>query len=167
MEEIKKACSFTGHRTLKEEQIGKLPALLGRAINYAYENGCRDFLSGGALGFDTVAAREVLRFRMFHRDVRLILVLPCINQDEKWSNSQRNAYHHLLGSADEIIYVADEYEPGCHKKRNEILAERGDVIISYVSRYNSGAAQTVRMAEKLGKTVYNLYPTLDRELTEK
>jgi len=31
-----------------------------------------------------------------------------------------------------------------------------DMVISYVSRSNSGAAQTVRMAHALGKEVYNL-----------
>ena len=137
--------------------------ILTRAINYAYSEGCRDFLSGGAVGFDTFAAREVIRFRISHPDVRLIMVLPCILQDELWSESQKNAYYHILKCADEVIYVNDEYTPDCMKKRNLVLAERCDIMVSYVSYAKSGAAQTESMARRLNKRVYNLYPTLEKE----
>ena len=69
-------CAFTGHRNIKEAHKKALPDLLSRAIFYAYEKGCRRFVTGGALGFDTYAAREVLRFRISHPDVSLVLFLP-------------------------------------------------------------------------------------------
>jgi predicted Rossmann fold nucleotide-binding protein DprA/Smf involved in DNA uptake len=43
------------------------------------------------------------------------------------------------------------------KKRNEYLAEVADVVIAYSGRERSGSAQTIRMAEKLGKRVFNLF----------
>ena len=159
-----KICSFTGHRSVKATHKNKITPLIARAIEYAYKEGCRDFLSGGAVGFDTLAAREVLRFRLSHSDVRLILVLPCINQDERWGDGDRNNYEYLLNVADEVIYVADEYTDTCMRERNFKLASMADILIAYVSRYNSGAAQTVRMAEKMGKQIYNLYPTLEKEI---
>jgi uncharacterized phage-like protein YoqJ len=137
--------------------------LLGRAIEYAYSEGCRDFICGGAIGFDTLAAREMIRFRMTHTDARLILALPCIEQDLKWSDSQRNAYNFTLSSADEVIYISDSYTKTCMAERNRYLAEKCDMLIAYVGRTTSGAAQTVRMAEKLNKRIYNLYPTLHKE----
>jgi hypothetical protein len=36
------------------------------------------------------------------------------------------------------------------------LAECADILIAYVNRWQSGAAQTVRMAQRLGKEVVNL-----------
>ena len=87
-----KSCSFTGHRQIKKEHIKSLPELVLRAINYAYNNGCRRFIAGGALGFDTVAAREVIRFRMSHPEVSLVLFLPCIAQDSKWKPQQKRLY---------------------------------------------------------------------------
>jgi uncharacterized phage-like protein YoqJ len=91
------------------------------------------------------------------------MVLPCIAQDEKWTPSQRDAYEYILSSADETVYVSEEYTPSCMRERNSVLASRADILISYLSRSASGAGQTVRMAEKLNKRVYNLYPTLDKE----
>ena len=155
------ACSFTGHRQIKKEHISEISGLIDKGIEYAYSNGCRTFYSGGAIGFDTLAARAVIRFRITHPDVRLVLCLPCINQDEMWSESQRDDYGYLIRSADEVIYVSDGYTPNCMRERNEMLAERADFVISYVGRARSGSAQTAKMAQRLGKTVYNLYPTLD------
>lgn len=156
-----RACSFTGHRRIKPEHKRALLELLARAVNYAYENGCREFFTGGAIGFDTEAARAVIRFRIAHPDVRLILLLPCQNQDDGWSDSQRDSYGYILRAADEIRYTSDYYHDGCMKIRNQALVDSCDILIAYLSDSRSGAGQTVRMAEKRGKTVYNLYPTVN------
>lgn len=137
--------------------------LLTRAINFAYSEGCREFFAGGAVGFDTYAAREVVKFRMSHPDIKLILLLPCIEQDKGWSDKQRDNYSYVLSLADEVVYVRDEYTSTCMKERNARLAKECDILIAYLCKSASGAGQTVRLAEHLGKRVYNLYPTLDKE----
>lgn len=157
-----KTCAFTGHRKIEERHKGKIEDLLLRAISFAYTQGCRTFVTGGALGFDTLAARELIRFRLSHPDVKLVIILPCRNQSDSWSPSQISLYEYTLVNADEIEYVADEYTDGCMKERNQRLADLSDIMIAYVQRPYSGAAQTVRMAAKKGKTVYNLYPTLEQ-----
>lgn len=156
-------CSFTGHRALPEAKRAELYDLVMRAVSYAYDEGCRDFCVGGAVGFDTLAAKAVVRFRMDHPDARLLLLLPCMNQDEKWGEAERAVYAYLLSVADEVEYVSKEYTSTCMKKRNEALANRADILIAYVGHDRSGASQTCRMARSLGKRIYNLYPTLFRE----
>ena len=158
-----KRCSFSGHRTVEEKHKKKLPELLLRAIEYAYSRGCRTFYAGGAIGFDTYAAREVLLFRIVHPDVRLVMLLPCKNQDLKWSAKQRDAYNYIIASADEVVYVSDDYSRDCMRKRNTELVRRSDILIAYLAHKNSGSSQTVSMAERAGIEVYNLYPALDRE----
>lgn len=152
-----RCCSFTGHRIIDPARYKALENLLDRAIEYSYDEGCRTFLCGGALGFDTMAAKVLISKRMKYSDVRLVMVLPCKNQAEKWSERDRELYEYTLSVADETVYISDEYTPSCMKERNLYLAERCDMLIAYVGRSNSGAAQTVRFAEKLGKAVYNLY----------
>lgn len=155
-----KTCSFTGHRRIEAEHAKKLSDLLSRAVNYAYENGCRRFIAGGAIGFDTLAAREVIKFRISHPDVLLVLALPCLNQDEHWSQAQKDSYSYTLASADEVIYLSEEYTDTCMKERNRYLAEEADILIAYASRAASGAGQTVRMAKQRGIEVYNLFAAL-------
>jgi uncharacterized phage-like protein YoqJ len=157
-----KGCSFTGHRQINMAHKDRIGDMLTRAINYAYNEGCRDFLTGGALGFDTLAAREVIRFRQTHQDVRLILCLPCIDQANNWSDHSRSAYEHILTSSDEVIYVSEEYTDGCMRERNRLLAEKCDILIAYCARAKSGSGQTIRIAESLGKRVFNIYSALDK-----
>lgn len=151
-------CSFTGHRYIEPERRAALVELLGRAIEYAYAEGCRTFMTGGAIGFDTLAAREVIRFRISHGDVRLVLVLPCLEQDLKWNAEQKNSYNFTLSVADEVIYTSEIYTKKCMAVRNKFLAEHAHMLIAYSGRTNSGSAQTLRMAEHMKKRIYNLYP---------
>ncbi len=160
--EKRKICAFTGHRQIKSAHEHKLSDLLSRAVKYAYERGCLDFYAGGALGFDTCAAKEVIKFRLTHKNVRLVLILPHVGQSDNWTQRQRVLYDYIRQCADEVIYIADEYYDGCLKERNLRLVENADILIAYSGRTNSGAAQTVRMAQKLGIDVYNLYPTLEQ-----
>ena len=153
-------CAFTGHRRIEAGHTERLTALLSRAISYAYSEGCRTFITGGALGFDTMAAKEIIRFRLSHPDVIFKTVLPCKNQSDSWSDAQISIYEYTLSNADEVEYVADEYDDDCMRRRNQRLADSCDILIAYVSRPYSGSAQTVRMATKAGKRVYNLYPHL-------
>ena len=151
------ACSFTGHRKISKDVIPRLEGLVMRAVEYAYGLGCRSFYCGGALGFDTMAAKAVILFRMHHSDVRLIIVAPCKDQSASWSECERDMYDYVMASADEVEIVCDEYTPDCMRKRNERLAQLCDIMIAYVGKERSGSGQTVRIAERLGKTVYNLF----------
>jgi uncharacterized phage-like protein YoqJ len=156
-------CSFTGHRRIKPQHLRKMPELISRAVAYAYSEGCRNFYSGGAVGFDTLAAREVIRFRISHPDVRLIMLLPCETQSERWSGLQKSSYEYILSASDEVIYISGEYTDTCIRERNMMLASKADILISYISRNESGSAQTARMAQRQNKRIYNLYPTLEKE----
>lgn len=154
-------CSFTGHRAIKPEHFKTVEDRLRRAVEYAYSRGCRVFYCGGALGFDTIAAREVIRFRVLHNDAVLRLVLPCPAQDEMWSAKQRDAYSYILKNAECVEYASDEYDASCMRKRNARLAQLGDIIIAYLYKDVSGSAQTVRIAKRLGKPVYNISPSIE------
>ena len=156
-----KSCSFTGHRNVEKHHLQGIFGLLDRAISYAYNEGCRDFFVGGALGFDTLAAKQVILFRIHHPDVKLHVIIPCKTQADSWSSSQVRTYEYILGMADTVECLSDTYTTECMRARNQRLVDLADVVIAYVSRYNSGAAQTVRMAQRAGKKVYNLYPALN------
>ena len=158
-----KACSFTGHRIIPKDKEAALSELLDRAIDYAYREGCRTFYCGGALGFDTMAAKAIIKKRMLNPDMRLIIVIPCADQEAKWSSSEKDMYNYVISSAYEFIYTSLSYTNDCIKRRNERLAEMCDILIAFCGNARSGSAQTVRIAKALGKTVYNLYPKICSE----
>lgn len=160
------ACAFTGHRKIKAEHGAALSSLLDRAIEYLYGEGCRDFFAGGALGFDTVAAKAVIAFRMLHRDVRLHLVIPCANQSASWSRRDVQMYEYILSAADTVEYIADSYFNGCMLKRNDRLVSSSDIAVAYYDgSQRGGTAYTVRRMKAKGNRVFNLYPELEKKIT--
>ena len=154
---LMKTCAFTGHRDLGDIDFEKLRDPIDRAIAYAYQNGCRIFYNGGALGFDAETAERVLHFRRLHADVQLIMILPCPEQAGHWSAAQRFRYENILRAADEVVYIDDRYSSRCMQKRNAELVRRADMLVAYLAHTRSGAAQTVAAAKRKGIPVYNLY----------
>ena len=150
-------CAFSGHRVIEPEAVGPLSALLRRALAYAYEKGCRTFFCGGAVGFDTYAAKEVILFRVKHPDARLVLMLPCANQAQSFSAHQRAAYDYILSQADEAVILSEAYTRGCMQRRNRALVENADMLVCYVGKDTGGSAQTMRLAKEKGIPIYNLY----------
>ena len=161
------SCSFTGHRVIEPRHVDEIIALLDRAVAYAYSVGVRTFYSGGAIGFDTMAARAVVKFRLMHPDVSLVMLLPCADQDSRWSALQQGGYQYLLSVANEVVYLSDGYYSGCMHARNRELVERADMIVAYCSGRQSGSLHTMKLADKAGKTVYNLYGALEKATLKK
>ena len=101
------SCCFTGHRRIPAQEGLWLRRKLREEISALAEGGVATFLAGGALGFDTMAAQEVLRVRGERfPHLRLVLVLPYVGQESQWSQRDAAVYRALLRQADEVVYTA-------------------------------------------------------------
>ena len=150
---------FTGHRTIENSKkiIEKLMATLKKLIL----NGATDFYAGGALGWDMLCEEAVIALREnLAPHIRLHLVLPCPPEEQiaRWASFDKEVYRKILEAADTIEVLSEHYTKDCMKKRNSRLAERGDICVCYFdeNRRRSGTAQTVRMAERLGREILNM-----------
>ena len=108
-------CCFTGHRNLPANKIEKIINNLDCEIENLITKGITSFISGGALGFDQIAASWIVAKKEMGKNIRLIFALPCRNQDDLWSEQQKQLYKDLLSEADEIIYISEEYNTSCMK----------------------------------------------------
>lgn len=151
---------FTGHRakTFYHEDMSRLAKLLSKLIS----EGAEDFYVGGAFGWDCIFETYILiRRKTSSPNIKLHLVLPCPpeEQTKNWIEEDKEKYQDVLDKADSVEIVSPHYDKSCMKKRNERLAELGDVCVCYYNkkRARSGTGQTVRMAEKMGKKIINIY----------
>ena len=156
MNDKKSCCCFTGHRIIKAEHASSLPEKLNSILRKLYDGGVRDFISGGALGFDTLAAEAVLALRRELSDIRLILALPCRKQAKGWHKKHIEKYNSILSEADEIIYVSEEYTPDCMHKRNRFMIDNCSHCIFYLENMRSGTAYTIRYALKSDIELHNI-----------
>lgn len=162
LEELKvKACCFTGHR--------EIPSLVRHALKKRTEDTVRSlaqkgivyFIVGGALGFDTLAAKVVLRLKETELPhLRLLLAIPCEGQDKSWSEADRRIYAEIKSRADAVTVLSDSYYRGCMQVRNHYMVDHASVCVCYLTKESGGTVGTVRYAEKKGLTVINLAETL-------
>ena len=117
-------CCFTGHRKVYQNEMIEVVYRLGDEIEGLIDIGVNNFISGGALGFDTIAALSVILLRAQGNRIRLIMALPCMEQDKLWSEEDREIYALILKLADEVRYIyAGEYKKGCMRDRNKYMVD--------------------------------------------
>ena len=146
-------CCFTGHRIIAADFN---PDTLVRGIEYMVAQGVDTFVCGGAVGFDTLCAQEVLRAKASHPHIKLHIYSPCCNQSDSWSYSDRVTYKSILEQADFVDMPASPYFDGCMKIRNYKMVDASAFCICYLNNPRTGTGQTYRYAQKQGLTVFNL-----------
>ncbi len=149
------AC-FTGHRKIPADEYETLAARLREAVIHLIERGYRYFGVGGALGFDTLAAKTVLELKVEYPHIKLILVLPCKNQTLYWNSRDKQIYDDICRLADKVTYLRDKYELGCMHARNRHLVENSSVCVCYLTHSGGGTDYTVFYAKNLGLEIINL-----------
>lgn len=161
-----KTCAFTGHRPEKmpwghdeNSPAGLIFKFrLRESIEYLIRRGYTDFMSGGSIGFDQIAAEIVLSLREEKYPwIRLIMVCPWNGQADKWTAEQRDRWQGILEHSDKVVYVGDRYSKNIYFKRNHYLVDHADLVLAaYNGDEHSGAGMTVRYAHKVGVKVTRL-----------
>lgn len=153
-----RSVAFTGHRNIPRHKEQTVRRQVKDAVQRFYVQGYRTFLCGMALGFDMLAAEEVLTLREILPDIRLVAVVPYRGQSERWAPYERQRYERLLAKADEVRVLSERYFDGCLLRRNDYMINHSDRIIAYFDgKPKGGTFYTVRNASVRGLMVANLF----------
>lgn len=112
-------CLFTGHRSIDKNDFEEVSKHLEVEIERLISLGVTIFCAGGALGFDTLSAGKIIDFKKRFPQIKLVLVFPCKNQTNGWSETNKNGYNFILERADEVIYASEKYYTGCMHTREK------------------------------------------------
>ncbi|MBQ7900398.1 MAG: DUF1273 family protein [Clostridia bacterium] len=154
--DINETCCFTGHRAIAAALQPKVSACVEETIKKLIDKGFTTFISGGAIGYDMLAASIVLRLKTKYPQIRLIMALPCKDQHVKWAPFIQQSYKHILSCADEIIYLSEKYCTGCMHLRNRFMIDNSSLCIAYMTRRTGGTAYTVKYAAEKGIEIINI-----------
>ena len=130
-------------------------AILKQAIEKLIAQGTAIFYCGMAVGFDLIAAAQVLECKKDYPFIKLVACVPCPGQDKYYSLEQKKRYACILKQCDEVITVSDKYYDGCMLARDRYMVDCCDKVIAYLDgRNEGGTAYTVRYARAQGKQIY-------------
>lgn len=154
---INTACCFTGHRDIPTAEIDTLSKALDYEIERHFtEYGVTDFISGGAIGFDLLAAEAVIRAKKQHPSIRLILALPCANHSRGWSAQNISKLNFALAHSDDTVCLSEHYYRGCMHNRNRYMLNNSAYCISYCTKDTGGTFYTLSLAKKSNKIITEL-----------
>ena len=149
-------CCFTGHREITPAHVEPLAALLDRTLSTLTDSGVTTYRTGGAIGFDTMAALKVLERKERDPRIRLELFLPCRDQTTGWADFNLAAYHYILESADLVHVLHEKYRKGCMFERNRAMVQGSSFCIGYTTKDSGGSTYTLRYARSQGCRIINL-----------
>ncbi len=149
-------CCFSGHRIISSAHRADMDAMLDKQIQKQMNEGICNFITGGALGFDTLAAEAVLRLKNDFPHIRLILALPCEDQTRGWALTDKIRYEEIMLQADEVHYLSKTYTNTCMMRRNRFMVNNSSCCIFYLTRMQSGTYKTVEYAIEQGIKLCNI-----------
>ena len=150
-----RACAMTGHRNITHALERGLEKRLLDVIEELAAQGTEVFYTGGAQGFDTLAALCVLRLRD-KLGIRLCVCVPFEKQDRRFDGIGKDLYRRILSDADEVVYVSDGYGKNVYHKRNRYMVDRSEVCVAFLESDSGGTFYTVEYARRKGKKIINL-----------
>lgn len=159
-----KTVCFTGHRNIPPDERKLIAKKLEQTVKKLIEMGYVYFGTGGALGFDTIAAQTVLKMKMKYPHIRLILVLPCQTQADKWSNEDKKIYYDIKFKADKSVCISQTYTNECLFKRNRHLVDNSNLCVCYYKHNKGGTAYTVNYAISKQKLVINIADEIPNDM---
>ena len=165
-------CCFTGHRRLKLPIDGQLYRRLDLEIGWLAEHGISNFIAGGAIGFDTIAAEAVLRARRSIPNIRLHLFLPSPIQTCAWNDKDRERYGIILDAADSVRILGTNNSAACMMQRNRAMVDFSSCVIAFYDHAtqtpgvppHGGTFRTLQYARSQNIPIINLHDSEPGEL---
>lgn len=167
--DITKTVCFTGHRPDKlggyhTVEYGLTAARVAERteclIRLFISQGYTNFICGGAQGYDTVAAREVWKFRQTNKDIKLIIAVPFRGQEARWPQSAQRTYNAMLQAADEVVVLSETSDNAAHKmqQRNEWMVNNSSWVIACWDGSSGGTKNCIEYAKSQNKEVLKFSP---------
>lgn len=147
---------FTGHRKIAVSIQTRLRQVLEQQIEALIYQGYQIFMTGGALGFDTLAAALVLRLRQIHPQIELHLAIPCGWQTRGWRAEDVRIYRMIQEQAD---FQINTFQPGDAfpmQTRNRYMVDHSDLCVAFQQHQKGGTAYTTRYAASRSIPIINL-----------
>ncbi len=151
-----KTVCFTGHRKISMLEAEYIRPRLENLLTQFINDGYLYFGVGGALGFDTIAAKTIIHLKTIYPKIKLILVLPCPAYSEQWNDFDQSESKNIKTHADKIVYMSKEYSLQSIFARNRHLVDNSSVCICYLTKTNGGTFYTVNYAKEKQLRIFNI-----------
>jgi uncharacterized phage-like protein YoqJ len=165
-----KTCCFTGHRPKalpwKNDETDLRCISCKSKIKFTLEtliveDGYERFISGMAMGADTICAQIALSLKILYPHIKLLCAVPNYAFTEGWADENIRKFRDILDHADEVKYISGntEYNRRDFMKRNIYMVDSSELVIAvYKEGESGGTKNTVDYARSKNKKVIIIEP---------
>jgi len=165
-----KTCCFTGHRPKSlpwgDDETDLRCVACKSQIKFTLENlivgeGYDYFISGMALGVDTICAEIALSLKALYPHIKLECAVPNRAFTESWAEENLRRFTSILARADKVTYVSDgvKYSRRELMLRNIYMVDRSETVVAvYTEGESGGTKNTVTYAKSKKKNIIIIEP---------
>ncbi len=166
-----RTCCFTGHRDLPrdKDKLFEIQLRTKEAIKYLINNkGVKYYGVGGALGYDLLAANELIKLRNTgfteYKDIKIILIAPFHGYTNNWSDEQRAELEKQYKDYNKIVWVTNNKSKAAYILRDRHMIDNSKYVIAYKVKNTGGTAFTVDYAVKKNRVIINIADEVNLDL---
>lgn len=182
-----KTICFTGRRPkdlagFKYQSYSSFLDDLTTYLDSLYQKGVRNFISGGAQGFDQLAFWSVNRLQEKYDDINNVVYVPFPGQESVWSTRSDDffsqfKYREMLSKADNVRFISEQrpFDRWSAAKllddRNKAMIDDADFVVAlypyddWKSIGKGGTCNAMRYAYNKRKIIYQIKFKLTSILT--
>lgn len=165
-----KTCCFTGHRPKslpwKNDETDLRCISCKSKIKFTLENlivesGYNKFISGMAMGADTICAEITLSLKILYPHIELFCAVPNYAFTDGWPDKNVKKFFDILKLADNVKYISENtiYNRRDFMKRNIYMVDSSDIVVAvYKEGESGGTKNTVNYARSKNKKVIIIEP---------
>lgn len=158
---MEKTVCFSGYRpekfsfNLNSARGEKLSKDIETTVKSLVLRGFKNFIVGGAKGFDTLCGEILLRLKKDHPQIQIHSYVPFKNMHLGFGYGWRERQRAVLENSVVTVFY-DEFCRGCYFERNRKMVDASQVLVCYLDGADGGTAYTVNYAKKKGLKIINL-----------
>ncbi|MEW9698378.1 DUF1273 domain-containing protein [Paenibacillus sp. SI8] len=139
--------SELGIFSLKHPGIQIIKKSIQKKLNSLLDEGLEWVIVSGQWGVELWAAEAALELKRTYKELKVAVITPFLEQEEKWSEEKKNIYSSVIGRADYVNSVTKtKYEgPWQFKERDKFLLRNTDGIILVYDEETEGSPKFMKL----------------------
>ncbi|EDL63325.1 DUF1273 domain-containing protein [Bacillus sp. SG-1] len=145
-----KVAAVTGYKSFElgifkedEPALKYIKAAIQKQLESLLEDGLEWVLISGQIGTELWAAEVVFDLQLEYPDLKLAVLTPFLNQEEKWSETNKEYYEMIISQADFVDSVSKQpyTSPAQFRNRDQLFLHKCDAIVILYDDEKEGSPQ--------------------------
>lgn len=130
--------------------IGYIKKALKKSILSKAEEGLEWVLISGQPGVELWAAEVIFEIQEQIPDLKLAVIPPFLNQEERWKDALKEEYQMIIASADffDVLTKKNYENPGQFKLKNKFFIDKSDGLLIFYNEDQPGVSKYLLDAAK-------------------